>query len=307
MFRADPSNRFLIAGLILSLLAHTSIWAVASGFVRIGEQHKPAGDHAKPAPPRQPQPKPRIRLGLDDSKSTGLSWLGYAEETEHSAPLSSVNQSAMSPNPGDIEQPAPAIAPPKLEKLAAAPPVRSPQLEEAAQSLADAGRKLKDAIRAATRPPAPPPAALPSPSTPAQPQAAQPQAAQRPRGTPGLPSDKESLATSVKKAPTVKPGQVLAANGLDIQTKAPKWSYTTLRTRRPANPTVQVTFGRDGKVVRAGFVTDGTTIYSSGYEDVDEPLLSAVYSWTAKGKKLAELTSQDPDGEVTILITILLG
>jgi hypothetical protein len=306
MAKADPSNRLLFAGLAVSMLAHISIWGVASGFVRIGNQSDRQADKTAPRPEDPPEPKPRIHLGIDESKAEGLSWLGYAEATEHSAPLSSVDQSAMSPQPGDVtEAQAPAAPPPNLQPPAP-PRVRSAQVEEAAQTIVETGRRLSDAIRRATRPPEDQ-SAKPEPQTPQNPSTSPPSQAAKPRGNPGLPADKESLASSVKKAPSVKPGQVLAANGLDIQTKAPKWSYTTMRTRRPANPTVQITFGRDGKVVRAGFATDGVTIYSTGYEDVDEPLLSAVYSWTAKGKKLVELTNQDPDGEVTILITILLS
>jgi hypothetical protein len=305
MLRADPSRNLFLTGLTVSMIVHVLIWGVASGFVRIGSQHEaePAKQASKVAKAPAPPPRPKIKLGLDNSKGEGLSWLGYTEATEHSAPLSSIDQSSMSPTPGSAaEAPAPAVAPPQLQELANPnpQPVTSQQTQEAAQAMAQVGHKLTDALRALAKP-------QPRPdTTQAQPSTSAGSAPQSP-GLPGLPADKESIATAVRKAPTVKPGQVLAANGLDIQTKAPKWSFTTMQTRRPGNPTVQITFGRDGKVVRAGFVTDGHTVYSTGYEDVDEPLLSAIYSWTARGKKLSEYTIQDPNGEVTILVTILLS
>jgi hypothetical protein len=157
------------------------------------------------------------------------------------------------------------------------------------------GARVVDAARALAEP-APP-----------RPQATAPAVgAQGHRGDPGLAADKEALATSIRNAPTIKLGQVAAAYGLDIQTKSPTWSLVSQRTQRPANPTIKITFGRDGRVVRAEFAKDGARTYGTGSTEVDEPLLSAVYAWTARGKRLAELASQDPNGEVTIIIRVLL-
>jgi hypothetical protein len=131
----------------------------------------------------------------------------------------------------------------------------------------------------------------------------------------GITSDRESIATAVRQAPAVRPGRVLATQGLEIQTRAPRWSYSTMMTRRPRNATVEIYFGPDGRVRRADFVRDGTTIYNSGSPDVDEPLLSAIYTWTARGKPIDELRARSAEmsaagkdaPELRILITILFS
>lgn len=301
MNRADPSKTVLVAGFLISAVFHLSVWGIASGFVKIGKQSPEAVKKAAEQARNQPKPEPRIRLGLDESKAYTLTWLGFTEATEHAGPQTAIEQSAMTPKAGDPTPPAPQASPaPQLQP----PPdpttaITSAQVQEAAQAIAGVGRKLNEAMRTAVAKPAAP---NPAPTNPA----AAPTTAGN-NGTPGLTADKEAMASAIKKAPKVVLGQVLASEGLDIQTKSPKWGMTTMQTRRPANPTVQITFGRDGKVIRAGFAKDGRVIYSTGYDDVDEPLLSAIYTWTARGKHLVELTSKDPSGEVTILITIILN
>jgi hypothetical protein len=117
-------------------------------------------------------------------------------------------------------------------------------------------------------------------------------------------TDRESVALSVRRAPAVRlvEGRVQAAEGLEIQTRRPRWTNTVIATRNPRTPTVEIVFGADGRVRRAAFVSDGATVYSTGFEDVDQPLLNAVYGWTARGKAIDEL---EEDGEVRILITVL--
>ena len=111
---------------------------------------------------------------------------------------------------------------------------------------------------------------------------------------PGLLSDAESVAAAIREAIDVKPGKVLAAKGLRIQTVRPEWAVTTRLMARPKNPVVKVTFGRNGRVLRAEFV-DGQ---GTGWSDVDGPLKDALYRWTAKGATLDQIpTSPDADGE----------
>jgi hypothetical protein len=55
--------------------------------------------------------------------------------------------------------------------------------------------------------------------------------------------------------------------------------------------------------VIAGKFVEGRT---SGYEDIDGPILDACMRWTATGKKLQELTAGDPRATLTVRITYLL-
>ena len=123
---------------------------------------------------------------------------------------------------------------------------------------------------------------------------------------PGLQADKEAIAVAIKKSPTVRPGQVASAQGLDIQTRVPRWTITTLMTLRPRNPTVLITFRRDGTVRNVEFARDGVTEYSTGHQAWDQPLLNAMYGWTAKGKPLSDLDPSDPEAGLTIMLTVLL-
>lgn len=229
-----------------------------------------------------------------------MTWLGFKEATEHAGPVSKVEQSAMTPLPGGPVQPSPpapqTAAAPQLSQPAA-PTITATQLQETPPAITGVGQRPKSEVRTAA-------AQDPTKPTPKQPASAPPGSSGA-SGSPGAQSDKEAMASAIKKAPKVVIGKVLAAEGLDIQTREPKLGISTTLLRRAANPTVQITFGADGKVVRAGFATNGPLIYNTGFDDVDQPLMSAIYTWTARGKHLAELTSKDPNGEVTILITIL--
>lgn len=96
-------------------------------------------------------------------------------------------------------------------------------------------------------------------------------------------SDKESEATALKDRVKVTPGQPVAAKGLEIKTRRPVFSRYVRVMAAPRNAVVRVRFTREGRVASAEMLR------SSGWEDVDRPLLDAVYQWTATGKRLQEL------------------
>jgi hypothetical protein len=125
-------------------------------------------------------------------------------------------------------------------------------------------------------------------------------------GMPGLKADRESIAVSLKNAPLVVPGRVLAARGLEVLTRAPRFDRLTVATQRPRNPAVRVLFGKDGKVKRAEFVTVDGVEYNTGSSAVDRQLMNSIYAWTAKGRAVDELSADDPDAAVSIVFTILL-
>ena len=108
--------------------------------------------------------------------------------------------------------------------------------------------------------------------------------------SPGEKADAESIAAALEEAIDVRPGKVLAARGLKIQTVRPEWSVTTRIMASPRNPVVKVTFGRSGKVIKAEFVEGQTT----GWPEVDGPLKDALYRWTASGEQLNTLPVPPP-------------
>src|SRR5690606_35683094 len=83
------------------------------------------------------------------------------------------------------------------------------------------------------------------------------------------------------QAISVNPGKPLAARGLRIQTVRPKWSTYALATANPNDVAVRIWFDATGRVTKA------TIIQSSGRDDVDRPILDAVYRWRATGERLS--------------------
>lgn len=113
-------------------------------------------------------------------------------------------------------------------------------------------------------------------------------------GPPGAPgtsqeqgekSDRESDATSVVDAPpsTWRNGKPLARKGVEVKTRKPELPILTRLTTSPANPVCEIIFGRDGVPVTCRI------LQSSGYPDIDGPVLDALYRWRAKGSQLDKL------------------
>ncbi|MDX1566033.1 MAG: energy transducer TonB [Phycisphaeraceae bacterium] len=93
-------------------------------------------------------------------------------------------------------------------------------------------------------------------------------------------------------AKAVKPGAVVAQEGLRINTAKIRLTITTRYTTSPANPQVELIFNPKGRVLRARILR------STGYPTVDGPVLSSLYKWTAEGKPL----SKAPTTRVTVTI-----
>ncbi len=341
---SERSNRVLLVGLWISLSGHIFFAMgfvrygpdlVSDQLTRVSKRtetpaHKPTTE--------EPEKLPRtIRLGLAKSEANTLTWLGFEEATEHAAPVGMVEQSQMTLQPaGPQARPERAAggpvepSPPQAAPSPPSPPdlLQQPQQRQAAdaaaamaelrQRAAELSQELVSASpnpaktepgQRTPEPPKPQPAAPPTPPIPtAQPTPQTPPATAPGEGggLPGIQSDKESTAVAIKQAPTVRPGQVAAAQGLEIKTRVPRWTITTLMTLKPRNPTVLITFRRDCTVRNVEFARAGGMEYSTGHESWDQPLLNAIYGWTASGKPLSELDPSDSEAGLTILMTVLL-
>lgn len=284
-----------------------------------------------------------IVLGAQDSTSVSINWLGFADPTEHRAELGETEQPALSMAPmGEPSEPTPPSPLGRAEPSAAsarAPLSESPAPAQAlmasrpegaepgepAPSLAITPREGDPGIDAGEGalmvnpwgvPPAPervqgPPAGGSDEDGRAEENsgaASTEEASSAPAGAddiPGLPSDRESVATALREATDLTQwGKPLARKGLEIKTVRPRWSTATLLTRLPRNPVVMVSFGPDGRVKRAEFLRldDGRRL-STGARDVDEPLLDAVYKWRATGEALKNLGE---DEVVSFAIRVVL-
>jgi hypothetical protein len=140
----------------------------------------------------------------------------------------------------------------------------------------------------------PPPDPLASPT---QPQERDPAPEARPAGA-GAPASgsqmgevapEESDASALEESLAVTPGRTLARDGIEIRTARARWSSTTRVTAIPRNPMLEITFDSTGKVVRAAYLPGKST----GYPDVDRPLLDAVYRWRASGEKFQAAVAKE--------------
>lgn len=129
-------------------------------------------------------------------------------------------------------------------------------------------------------------------------------------GLRGVVTDREVLATAIKRAIEVdprKPNAPVAGEGLEITTVMPRWSSTGRNTGAPLNPVVVMHFDARGRVVYADFLKEPKREYSSGSLLIDEPLMNAVYRWRAKGERIDELDARNPRDTVEVTITFLFN
>jgi len=129
-----------------------------------------------------------------------------------------------------------------------------------------------------------------SPQT--QPQPA-PRLGQNARPTVEQRTDLEAPPVSRIIAATVKPGGTKTIQGVQIKTVEPRFSPVALGTAVPGNPEYRIRFDGNGKVIKVD------TLKSSGWVNIDAPLLTAIYKWRAQGN-IAE------DGFVIESLTIRL-
>jgi len=123
-------------------------------------------------------------------------------------------------------------------------------------------------------------------------------------------SNRESTASIIKRAIKVDAGALnkpIVGNGLEITTVEPKFPASVRFTQRPNNPVLLIRFDASGRVRKVQFLRDGRRLLDTGSEEVNEPLLSAVYKWRAKGKEIDALDSADPESSIEISMRILFN
>lgn len=273
-------------------------------------------------PPQQPEERSRpplpVTLGIEESSLETQTWLGFADPVEGAGPLGEVEQAALTPNPGppeaeplSVQEDTPPQSPeaPALSEAPAepgdAPAELSPADPEASPPVVAIAPQEDEPIDILDRPAEPVIPAKTGPTSEPSPPAAPPPASSPPPdplGTGvGEKDSRQSDAAALREAVDIIPGRPGAAKGLRIDTVRPVWSTTTRLTARPKDAVVEIEFARDGSVAHARFLADKTT----GYEDVDGPLLDAIYRWTASGEPLRALPVQEPPAGITIVVRVL--
>ena len=235
-----------------------------------------------------------IRLGIDRSKVSTLTWIGYEEYRQHMAALAETEQAAFRTTTGSPGRGPNASAESLLDALSQwldtferaqeLPPGMPPSPEGVAVPAGDLLAALQRWLDAASQ--WPQPRHSPSPAT----------------GEPadrGAVSDEESDPTSTIEVPLamLASGQPLAAQGLNVKPRKPQFTTLIRLTAVPANPLVQISFRSDGVPSKAR-ITE-----SSGDSRVDEAILNSLFRWRAEGEQLKELAD---DQTITISIRIVL-
>lgn len=308
----------LVLGLILSVAAHVlavpaAHWALTGSGETMAQADD--GDQKKSEPSEDNPLKARQnpRLGQRESNRQTVAWISHKAYQQMIAPQGRTEQPALQ------EQAEPSQGPPELDPT---PPVPRPEPRETARRPAGEPPVI-DSLGAA-RPTQglpqtpteageltfrPEPVKEPGPATQPttanasrqggrrgerQTRAKQPRLPSRPTAAPK--SDKESPTPTQIQPPKqrIRPGGVIAAEGIEIKTKAPRFSAIAKLTV-PINPRVAVTFDPSGEVIDAKFLR------STGYDNVDSPILNSLYQWKATGPRV-----EASDRPFTITINILL-
>lgn len=280
------------------------------------------------------EPEPEVELGSGESQADAPAWVGFEDPTEHEAPKGQTEQPALTLTPpggggnpaalGEQGESAPAALaheaigdgaetnPTSRPSVSALPPDDAlPPMLDMLDAFDEAAYLVRPEVE---RPDVPRVDEAILPSAAGEPaDAARARAETAPEPAPGedgpagngvgIQSDAESDATSLKEPVVVRLGRPLVRAGdLEIRPRKPRWSLVTQMTALPKSPLMRITFGRDGRVSQAEFVPGQT----SGYTDVDGPLLSAVYEWRASGPSLERLPKDDPEAGVTVTVRIVL-
>jgi|GEM_PF-3565251 len=231
----------------------------------------------EPINPRQSEAGMQTALNTTEISTVVQPEATGPEEESEAPPITQVPAKAENPQPAD---------PTNLKPLEAKEPIGE-KLPAVKQTGSD---------QTAENPPTTNQTPTPSKQTPKE-----RQTVNRPRVTPSPPSRPTSAALSDKEAqPYIldekklkgKIGGVLVSEGIEIKTVLPDISPVTMsflfvpgdRSNRalsaPTVPKVLIIFGTDGKVL------DAKIVKTSGFTNIDAPILSSLYKWRASGELL---------------------
>lgn len=281
----------------------------------VGEQPSPASEPQPPIQPQEPETEqppseptePSEPVEQPPAETPPQSQIQPEARPEPSAEPEPALPVEMRPQPFPIETArAEPVLPPVNEPAEPAEPITPTEPAEPAQPDEPAGPT--PAEPQIMGPPAPPDRPRP------QAEPAEPRPSSRPstRGNPGVEDQRAADAVKRRDARDLRTdllGQPLQASGdLNFKTVRPTWSLQVRNAYNPRrNPVVEIHFGPDGRVALAEFVPQPDGTRGSGYEEVDQPLLNAIYRWTASGKAIDALDKDDENARVSVVIRFLLA
>ncbi len=210
------------------------------------------------------------RLGIDESNTSTLTWIGYEEYKLHRAQVSTVEQAETT-----TVQPKP--KPVVLDLLA--------ELREPVQSLTE---QFKDAISdlhisIPTR--SLPPIETPVVETPTE----VVKELVEEDNEDVVVSDSDSIPTSIIKVSKDlwKSGKPLAGEGVVLKPRKPSFTSQQMVSNSPSDLLVELHIGSDGKP------SDVVLLIGTGSHSINRTLIASLYRWRASGEHIEKLGESD--------------
>jgi hypothetical protein len=275
------------------------------------------------APPTQDQPLPiprELEVGQPRDSVTNIAWIDYDDYRELLAQHSIIEQPALqkqqepvpnapiefdptppAPNAQPMDNPGqPATDPANKEStsspISASSPVPLPTPDDQGQMpYAPKGPKHREAQAVAPDSPdstgQPDNTEAPNPST----DPGSPNSSAKPTAAPR--DEAESPPVTIMPGTLrVRPGKVETYRGIKINTVLVRPSPAAYFSAVPRNPKATLWFNSEGLVTRVDLTR------STGAKNWDEPVLSALEQWTAKGERIDNL-----DGELALKVELLFN
>lgn len=216
-----------------------------------------------------------IQLGIDESSTSTLTWIGYEAYEEQRARFATVEQASMT---ADVEE---VVKPPSIDRLRQfAEPISA-----LAKDFLDAMKQLEIAM--------PPPLVVgPLDINPTQPDQGD-EVAMKPREA--NPSDRDADATSIVKISPEnwKAGKPAAAKGIVLRPRRPSFTANQLVTNAPGNMVAVLYIDKRGKPI------DVVILMGTGSGSIDRSVEASLYRWRASGTRVDALENDE-----TVNITI---
>jgi hypothetical protein len=223
--------------------------------------------------------KPEIELGIDNSKESTLTWIGYEEYEEQRARFAHIEQADMKidTDVANLNQTVAAIT--SLQEISKPFTEMASQFLEILQGIeittpSNEVVEIEQEETSAVVPTSSEIAIVP---------------------TDGSPSDRDSEATSIVKiSPDQwKKGKPLATEGIVLRPRRPSFTANQLVTNAPSDLVAELQIGNNGRPKSVKI------LFSTGSSSIDRTLEASLYRWRASGDRIEAL-----EDEETINITI---
>ncbi len=226
----------------------------------------PSASSQTPTPQPRPTPVPAVHNEAVKESTPG------PDDPSPPQPIANVETALAQPPRPAVTPPLDTVTPVSSSPARAIEPATSPISAPVAPESVD---------HVLDSPPTPPTPAADSPAVPTP--STQPQAKPDLSAAPTR-SDKDSDPAQLSGDPLdVQLGSVITGRGIEIKPARPVLSVATQLSALPKNASARITFDPDGAVIEVELTA------STGYPDVDGPLVASMYKWKASGPLLEEL------------------